>query len=57
MESPKPEITPYVDPAEGKPALVTTLLGADSYGRDIFSRLLFGARFSFTAVPLPPFDG
>lgn len=32
-----------VNPSEGTPLL---LLGADSYGRDIFSRLLFGARAS-----------
>jgi peptide/nickel transport system permease protein len=38
-----------VDPSEGAPLL---LLGADSYGRDIFSRLLFGARASLGLAAL-----
>ncbi len=38
-----------VDPSESAPLL---LLGADSYGRDIFSRLLFGARASLGLAAL-----
>ncbi len=38
-----------VDPSEGAPLF---LLGADSYGRDIFSRLLFGARASLGLAAL-----
>ena len=40
------------DPKHGAPVL---LLGADSYGRDLFSRLLYGARVSLSLAVLSAF--